>query len=292
MSQTERQRHLSLDDAKFFQRAMAAYESVRNTDSARDFFAPIDQALSGKEILIAQHRICSRFMESYIQECPLGSLQRLFSRFSGQLSAMSLNKFSSHTVEHLVKQGIQFLDADVRPSFTELLASVITELTPGAAALAEDASGSHVARLILGELSKPDVFTQKVDKFARRIIQAVVKSGCVRSAQLSATLQVVAQFDQARFGKLVRYLVASVPLVWRTIADKSGSMLAEALVRHAGRDAAVALFESVFAQSAVDAAHDHIANFVLQRWLECAEDVPQIERVADQLMPRMGDLLE
>lgn len=232
MARREYTPHLSLDDVRFFERAMDAYNSVKNTDAATDFFIQIDQALRGKEMLVAQHKVCSRFIESYVQECPLESLQKLFTRFSGHFKELSMDKFSSHTVEHMITQGIQFIDNEITPSFGELLASVISELTPNAALLAQDPSGSHVVRCILGSLAKCEQFVIKIDKFARKIVQGVVQSHTiVRSTQVSVTLQAIAQLDQAVYGKLVKYLAASIPLKWDLITDKSGSKLAEVLDR-------------------------------------------------------------
>ena len=85
----ERERHLSFDDVKFFERAMDAYKSVKNTAEANDFFVPISQELQGKEILVAQHKTCSRFMESYIQECPITSVQKLFAALLGTVSHLA-----------------------------------------------------------------------------------------------------------------------------------------------------------------------------------------------------------
>lgn len=285
-------RHLSLDDVKFFERAMDAYKSVKNTEAANDFFVPIDQSLRGKEVLVAQHKVCSRFMESYVQECPLASLQRLFAVFSGHFEELSTGKFSSHTVEHMIRQAIQFIDSEVSPSFRELLSSLINELTPAAATLAQDPAGTHVGRVVLGEVSSIASFAQKIDKYARKVVQSIVqRPTLIGMPQVSGTLQVIAGMDRELYPKLVKYLVSSIPLTWETICDKSGSQLAEALIGSVGEDAVNALFESVFSTAAVDAAFDRMANFVLQRWLENAQDQKMIETVADQLFPKASELL-
>jgi hypothetical protein len=288
----DRDPHLSLDDVKFFERAMDAYPDVKNTEVAVDFFIPVDEALRGREILVAQHKVCSRFMENYVKECPLSSLQRLFTAFSSHYPDLAVDRFSSHTVEHLITEGLRQIDASVRPSFGEFLASMITELIPSAATLAGDPAGSHVARSIISNLSKADSLSQKVDKFCRKIIQGIVQNpGRLRSSQYSATLQAIASLDSSKYPKLIQYLLKSASFSWETMTDRSGSKFIEVLIQFVGRDAITLAFESVFSRSARDAAYDGIANFVLQRWLESVRDSAQISVVADQLFPKIPDVL-
>ena len=285
-------RHLSLDDVRYFERAMSAYKSVKGTEAVNDFFGSIDQSLRGKEVLVAKHKVCSRFMEQYIQECPLESLQRLFVVFSGQFADLATDKFASHTVEHMVRQGIQFIDNEITPSFRELLASLINELTPAAASLAEDPAGTHVDRVILGELSAIESFTQKIDKFARKIIQAIVQNPrLISKPHVSGTLQVLAGMNHDQYAKLLKYLVSSVPLEWRTVCDRSGSKLVEALIQGVGDDVIRVLYEKVFSDGAARCCEDDVGNYVLQKWLEFVQDPDMIAGVAEQLLSILSELL-
>jgi hypothetical protein len=114
----------------------------------------------------------------------------------------------------------------------------------------------------------------------------------LQSTQFSATLQAIAALDQTRYPKVVKYLVGSVPMTWETVCDKSGSRFIESLIQFVGQNAVTAVYDSVFSSSARDAAYHAIANFVLQRWLEFADEQRQLGSVADQLRPQVPDLLK
>jgi hypothetical protein len=65
----------------------------------------------------------------------------------------------------------------------------------------------------------------------------------------------------------------------------------EALIQRVKKDAVAALFNAVFATQSENAAYDRLANYVLQRWLEFAENASEIQKVAVQLLPKVPDLL-
>jgi hypothetical protein len=78
----------------------------------------------------------------------------LFGALSGHFKELSLDPFASHSVKHLITQSLQYADSSDTLAFTERLASLISELTPDAGALAQDAAGSNVGRTIVAEVSK------------------------------------------------------------------------------------------------------------------------------------------
>ncbi|KAH0792216.1 Nucleolar protein 9 [Histomonas meleagridis] len=289
----QKERHLSKEDVDYFERAMDAFSSIKDSEDVNDFFEPLDQALRGKEILVAQHKACSRFMESYIKNCPILSLQRLFRAFSGHFEDLSYDKFSSHVVEQIIIQSFQFIDSDVPPpKFSELLSSLVTELTPNAADLADDYAGSHVARTILKELSVHASMNQKIDKFSRKIIQAIVNDPTrVKSTQFSATLQAIASLNQQYYSKLIKYLLSSVPCTYEDICDKSGSKLIESLLQNVGAPAATVLLEKCLRKEAISAFSHPIANYVLQRWLECERNREELSLVVKQLIPSLPKII-
>ena len=285
----QKERHLSLEDVSYFERAMDAFDDVKGTEGVNDFFESLDQTLRGKEILVSQHKTCSRFLESYIKECPVMSLQRLFRAFSGHYEEIAYDKFSSRVVEQLVTQGFNFIDYDISPpKFSELLSSLVTELTPNAAELAEDVSGSHVARAIIYTLSVHASMNQKIDKFARKIIQGFVNDpNRAKYPQYSATLQSIASLDGQYYGKLIRYLLSNVPCNFENICDKCESKLIECMIVKIGAPACTMVFDKCFRDKAYDAVFTPIANFVLQRWLENDKNNEELIVVIKKIMPKM-----
>jgi hypothetical protein len=282
--------HLTLDDVQFFERAMDAWESVRDTKGARDYFVPVDQFMRGRELLVAMHKTASRFLSVYIQQCPLTSLRRLFTSFCGHFQALCLDRFASHAVEELIVQANASLD----DGFRELCASLITEVTPAASALAEDTAGSHVARVILAELSTAATLVGHVDKFARKILQHLrANPGVVHSPQFSATLQAIGSLDKQNYPKILNYLIEVMPMNWDAIRDKNASKAIEVMIERIGQPAITAVFAAVFrdGNAAADAGFDPIANFVIQHWLEFAEAADEIVVVADQILPIVPRLL-
>jgi nucleolar protein 9 len=265
------QPHLTLDDVQFFERAITAWDSVRSNRSALDYFIPIDQFLHGRELLVASHKMASRFMSTYIKECPLSSLRRLFTSFSGHFLSLSIDRYASHSVENLIIQASPFID----DGFRNLCVSLITELTPNAAILAEDLAGSHVARAIITEFSKEPTLIAHIDKFVRKILQ-----------------NLVAKPEIVRFPKFLRYLKETMPISWEVIREKNPAKAIERMIECIGQEVVSAVFAAVFQNRSVEAAFDPIANFVIQRWLEFAKLEEEIVIVAEQLIPYIPRLLE
>lgn len=304
-SYDKKERHLSLDEVQYFERAMDTFAEIKTSQEAADFFQTINDELKNKEILIAKHKTCSRFLDEYIKQCPNESLERLFRVFSTHFEDLSRDRFASHNVENLINQALQRLESgDQDTSFIELLTSFVSELTPCAANLADDPSGTHVIRCIFNSMSKlqNEKLTTKIDKLARKIIQSFVQDKSrIQSTYLSATVQCISSLDQEKYGKLLKYLLNSVPLKFENLSDKFSSRLIESLIENMGKSATTAIYEQTFANKenlptgslgfAVDCAFDQNANFVLQKWLENCRDPEQLMTVIKQLMKRVESLL-
>ena len=291
-----RQTHLSLEQAESFSRAMDAYESVKGTDAAKDFFVSIDQQLKGKEILVAIHKTASRFLDQYIAECPVESLHHLFMVFVSKLDEIIFDPSGSHCVEGVINQAFPYIDnKDFKPPFIDLYKSMISNIrdenTIGAAVLSEDKYGSHVMRCIITTLSQCKALNQHIDKLCRSIIQALIKNPeKTRIPQFSAVLQTIAKLDKESNPKLVQYLAQNVPTTFNDISDRSTSRLVEEVIR-AGFDKPIHdVYENVFKTSAARAADHVVANFVLQRWLEhCNKEM--FTTVSAQLLEDLENLL-
>lgn len=302
-SSEKKERHLSLDEVQYFERALNTLTEIKDLQEAENFFQQINDDLRKKEILIAKHKTCSRFLDEYIKRCPNDCLEKLFRAFSSHFEELSTDTYASHNVENLIDQTVQRLDSSDQDSlFIEYLKSFLSELTPVAATLADDPSGSHVARCIFNSLSIVPELTKKIDDFARKIIQSFVKNKSkMRSTYFSATVQSISSLDQERFEKLLKYLVSSVSFKFEDLSDKCTSKLIEPLIINMGKSAITAIYEQTFTNrenlpanslgGAVDCAFNQYANYVLQKWLEFCKNSEQLDVVIKQLMPKIETLL-
>ncbi|OHT07144.1 Pumilio-family RNA binding repeat containing protein [Tritrichomonas foetus] len=287
----QKERHLSMNEVKYFERAMDTFSEIKNTPGVNDFFKSIDDELRGKEILIAEHKFCSRFLDEYIQNCPVASLEKLFRSFSSHFDELSRDRFASHGVENLLKQAVELVNT-AETSFNELLASFVTEITPVAGTLAEDPSGSHVIRCVFSKLSILQNLTTRIDKLARKIIQTFIANPSkIRTPHFSATVQAISSLDSERFGKLLKYLLSSVPCKFDDCCDRSSSKLIESLIINMGTPAITAVYNETLKTGVADCAFHSIANYVVQKWLLHCKDNEQLIIVCDQLIPKVENLL-
>lgn len=293
----KKERHLSLNEVQYFERAMDAFSEIKSYQEAADFFQPIDDELRGKEVLIAEHKVCSRFLDEYIKQCPDESLLRLFRAFSSHFEELSYDKFGSHAVENLINEVIQRLDAgsNEEARFNELLASLVTELTPSSPMLSENPSSTHVIRCIISKLSQFQNLVSKIDKLSRAIIRSFLEDPSkVQTIYFSATVQCIASLDPEKYKKLLNYLIASVQCQFENLSDKINSKLIESLIINLGHPATTAVFQQTLGgdvKRAVDCAFDKFANYVLQRWLEYCRDPEQLISVINQLLPKIEQLI-
>ena len=291
-----RQTHLNMDQAESFNRAMDAFDHVKGTPAAKDFFISIDQELKGKEILVATHKSASRFLDKYILECPVESLHSLLNIFSNKIEYLCFDASGSHCLEGVIQQSIQFADnKDFKPTFAELFKNLITNLcndTVGVGNLAEDRYGSHVLRSIITSLSENKSLSGIVEKkLIRPVIQVLIKSpDKARVPQFSAVLQTIAKLNPENNQKVLTYLANSIPTEFDAVCDRSTSKLIEEVIKLGIEAPIQKIYETIFKDNALKAARHSVANFVLQRWLEqCTK--PMFTGVAKELIPNIGMLI-
>ena len=287
----QKERHLTINDVKYFERAMDTFSEIKDSQAANDFFKPIEDEMKGKEMLIAQHKVCSRFLDEYIKNCPISSLERLFRSFSTHFCQLSMDKFASHTVENLLMQALELVNTS-ETSFHELLASFVTEITPTAPELAEDKAASHVVRCVFTKLSSLKNLSQRIDKLARKIIQALIANPYkLKSSYFSLTVQDIASLNPDNYSKLLKYLLSSVPCKYDDCCDKSCSQLIECLIVRIGAPAVTAVYNETLKSQTLDSAFHPIANYILQKWLLHCKDNEQLTNVCEQLIPKVETLI-
>jgi len=285
--------YLSLEQVSYFERAMETFNEIKGTEMVSDFFVSLNSELQGKEILVAQHKSCSRFIDLYIKECPVEYLHKLFLTFNRRWDDLAKDKFSSHAVEGIIIQCIPYIkNNEFKPTFSELFASMLADIRPIAPELAEDPSGSHVIRCILKNLSIVESLVNHIDKLSRQIVQVFIKDPLKSNhPQFSAVLQAIAALDAEKYGKLIKYLGNSVKYTFDDVCSKSTSRLIESLITLSNETAMNSVYESVFKESAKSISIHSVGNFVLQRWLEKATNIEQIKGVSNSLLSDFQNIL-
>jgi hypothetical protein len=72
--------------------------------------AKINEIITGREFLVATHRVCSSFMQCYLRHCNSVALTQMLTAMQDHFVDLTMHKTGSRMAHYLMDRIVEFID--------------------------------------------------------------------------------------------------------------------------------------------------------------------------------------
>lgn len=235
-------------------------------DERQHFIDNVFEEIKGKELKLATNQICSKLLERLILVASDPQLIQILKAFSGHIFKLSMNKYSSHCLETLLRRsakhveehpGAQIdIDGELN-SIENLLVMALEEVEKNIHDMSTNKYSSHVVRLALLILSGLAVDSDT----SLRSSKSVAARKFTDMEQINLGERVVPTAFSDLGNEMVNVLVKGQDesSLRRMALDSLGSPLLQILIRVQAKKSTFSLFDLIFPKGS-DNFVDHLLD--------------------------------